>query len=245
MSSKTKEDYKRKLATIRDIGEERIKHPHHIPVGIYLQEAETLYHWVQEDLDSLTGVGLTPGLVEDLPTRCGALFEAEAIWQVSKKARSDTTKDWKTKSRQAYELREQLLSTFRFAFRKHPDLMKTVADIAKGNSNADIIQDLNDLAVLGRIEPALLEVAGFDLTLLELAAGISDEMASLLAEINCSRESLSLEKITRDQAFTHLKEGVDEIRECGRYVFRADKERFAGYRSRHLRQLKMKVSRTK
>jgi len=40
-----------------------------------------------------------------------------------------------------------------------------------------------------------------------------------------------------------LKEAVDEIRRTGQYVFRRDKERFIGYISHHLRQVKGKQAR--
>ncbi|MCP4152913.1 MAG: hypothetical protein GY757_34595 [bacterium] len=243
MSSKTKEDYNRKLDVIRSIGEKQLKQPHHIPVGIYIQEAETLYLWAQDDIDALTGVGLDRELVEDLPARCGALFEAEAAWQVCQKSRSENDREWKLQSPQAYKLRDRMLSDFRFAFRKEPDLLKTVTDIAKGTGHADMLQALNNLAVLGRQETELLAGTGFDMDLLEQAALASDELSSLLAIVTSARELLSEEKMIRDQAFTHLKEAVNEIYECGRHAFRNNKERLVGYRSRFLRQQRNKKPR--
>ncbi|MGD2086544.1 MAG: hypothetical protein PVH61_10205 [Candidatus Aminicenantes bacterium] len=50
-------------------------------------------------------------------------------------------------------------------------------------------------------------------------------------------------KKIRDQAYTHLKEAVDEIRLFGQYVFRQNKDRFIGYRSNYIRQLKSKQRR--
>ena len=40
----TQEDYKKKPQTISTIDESQIKTPHHIPVGVYIQKADTLYH---------------------------------------------------------------------------------------------------------------------------------------------------------------------------------------------------------
>ena len=52
---------------------------------------------------------------------------------------------------------------------------------------------------------------------------------------------LALEtKKIRDQAYTHLKEAVDEIRETGRYVFRQDKKRVRAYASVYRRHIKSK-----
>ena len=40
------EDYEKKLKVISNIEESQIKTPHHIPVAVYIQEANTLYQYV-------------------------------------------------------------------------------------------------------------------------------------------------------------------------------------------------------
>jgi hypothetical protein len=52
------EDYNKKIEDIKNITDDQIKTPHHVPVGIYTQEAEYLYEWCQEDKDELTAKGL-------------------------------------------------------------------------------------------------------------------------------------------------------------------------------------------
>ena len=47
-----------------------------MPVDVYLQEAENLYHWCQDDEAQLTGAGLAWNLVQEIPVRAGALREA-------------------------------------------------------------------------------------------------------------------------------------------------------------------------
>jgi hypothetical protein len=106
-----------------------------------------------------------------------------------------------------------------------------------------MIQDLNDLSVLGKANPQLLEAINLDMSLLDEAAQTAKEMAALLAEVNRSRREHSEAKRIRDQAYTHLKEAVDEIRRCGQYVFRQNKERLMGYRSSHIRQIKSRQRR--
>ncbi len=56
------EDYKKKPQAISTIEDSQIKTPHHIPVGVYIQEADALYHWAQADKEALTAVGLSCGL---------------------------------------------------------------------------------------------------------------------------------------------------------------------------------------
>ncbi|MFC2145781.1 hypothetical protein ACFLRT_00300 [Acidobacteriota bacterium] len=235
-----REDYEKKVEVIRAIENSQIKIPHNTPMAACIQEADTLFKWVQADKEALTAVGLSWELVEDLPIRCGALIEAEARWQTQRKTRKKSSREWDKLSPLAYDLRNRLLTDFRFAFRKHPGLMTTVRGISKGENKPKMIQDLNDLSVLGKANPQLLEAIHFDMFFLDKAAQTAREMAVLLAEINKYKQERSEAKKIRDQAYTHLKEAVDEIRFTGQYVFHQNKDRFTGYRSKHIRQLTIK-----
>jgi hypothetical protein len=97
-----------------------------------------------------------------------------------------------------------------------------------------MIQELNNLAVIGKDNPLLLKKINFDMTLLDRAAETSTRMRGLLAAANCEREMTNDGKKIRDQAYTHLKEAVDEIYECGQFAFRKDEERRRGYRSNYM-----------
>jgi hypothetical protein len=229
-----KKDYEKKLDVIKAIEDDRIKIPNNIPIGVYIQEADNLYHWCKEDKDTLTGLGLSWELVKDLPTRTGALREAEALWNSQRLARKQAAEKWNKKSPAAYNLRDELLQYFRFAFRKYPGLLKQVSRIAEGDRHADMIQDLNDLSILGKQNPGLLANINFDMLLLDKAAATADQIAQLLAEVNTERAEYKEAKRIRDQAFTHLKEAVDEIYEYGQFAFRGNDERKKGYRSHYM-----------
>lgn len=239
------ENYEKKLEVIKTIEDSQIKTPHHIPVEVYIQEADKLYHWAREDKDALVAAGLPWDLVEDLPTRCGALIEAEARWQTQRNTEKKYSQEWNKQSPLAYDLRNRLLRDFRFAFRDRPAQVAAVRAISKGESHADMIQDLNDLAVLGKANPQLLEAIQFDMSLLDKAARTSKEMAVLLAKSTSERMKPEEAKEIRDQTYTHLKEAVDKIRFHGQYVFRENKNRFIGYRSNHIRKIKKRQKRKK
>ena len=237
------EYYEKKLGIIRAIDESRIKRPHHIPVEVYIQEADFLYLWALEDKEALTAAGLDWKLVEDLPIRCGALIEAEARWQTQRNTRKKSSLEWEKKYPIAHDLRKRLLTGFRFAFREHPTLMATVSNISKGKRHSKMIQDLNDLGVLGHANHQLLQSIDFDMSLLDKAAPIAKEMAGLLADTTRDRLEPGTAKIIRDQAYSHLKEAVDKIRSYGQYVFRQNKDRAPGYRSQYIRKIKSRKSR--
>jgi hypothetical protein len=179
--------------------------------------------------------GLAPEPIEDLPPRRGALIEAQSLWQTQRNDMNKSAREWKKQSPIAHDLRKKLLADFLYAFRKHPDLMKAVRAISPIGGHAKMIKDLNDLSILGKDNTRLLEAINFDLSLLDKAAQTSRKMAVLLDEMDRDRErdKHSEAKKIRDQAYTHLKEAVDEILETGRYVFRQDKRRSRKYASEY------------
>ena len=240
---RNRENDTNKQEATNTIEDNKITFPHHTPVSVYIQEADLLYLWIQEDKKALTTVGLSWELVEDLPIRCKALIDADANWQTQRKTRKKSSREWDKLFPLGYDLRNRLLTDFRFAFRKDPLLMKNVRGISKGKNQPKIIQDLNDLSVLGKANPQLLEIIHFDMSLLDRAAQLSREMSVLLAEINKYKQKRSEAKIIRDRAYSHLKEAVDEIRLTGQYVFRKNKDRLTGYRSKYIRQLNIKQRR--
>ena len=235
-----RQDYESKLQVIKAIDGNQIKTPHHIPVSVYIQEAKNLYQWVREDMQALIAAGLSRQLVKDLPIRSGVLVEAEALWSVQRESVQEAAVKWRKEYPAAYDLRNQLLHQFRFAFRKRPDLLTAVKNIGDGKRHSRMINSLNSLGVLGKSNLELLAAIDFDKSLLDLATETSAKMASLLAEANGSSPGYREAKEIRDRAYTHLKEAVDEICEYGQFVFRRNKDRFIGYRSRYIHSRRKK-----
>lgn len=232
------DDYNAKLQIIKAISDEETLYPF-MPVDIYLQEAENLYHWAKDDETQLQKAGIGE-YINDLPIRAGACREAQAIWNNSQNSKEEAEKIWKVESPKAYELRDELLHTFRFAFRKQDDLLIVVSKIAEGNGHADMIQDLNELAILGSSNIKLLQQINFDQNKLQIARTTSDEMANLLGIVNGDRLNKDENLIIRNKAYTYLKEAVDEIRECGKYVFWKNTDRLKGYKSAYLSRMNKK-----
>jgi len=65
------------------------------------------------------------------------------------------------------------------------------------------------------------------------AAAVADEMAALLSRATTDRADNSSTRIIRDKAYVFLKQAVDELRECGQYVFWPDDAHSKGYISRY------------
>jgi hypothetical protein len=227
-----KEDYNAKLDAINAIPNDQIQVPA-MPVDIFLQEAEDTYHWSITDAAQLATVGITQEMIDDIPVRAGALREAQSIWFKDRYSQEEAQQEWKIQSPEAFDLRDELLHIFYFAFRKDEVLLNRIRAIAEGDSNADMIQDLNDLAVLGKANIDAVKAVGAKPALLDQAATKADEMANLLAAANGDRAEQSETKTIRDKAYTHLKQLIDEVREAGRFLFWRNPDRYKGYTSKY------------
>ncbi len=227
-----KEAYNQMLNQAKAISTETIQTPY-MPVGIYLQEAEDLHRWAAKDKEQLMAAGLNETIFERLDTCAGALREAQSIWMEGLKSSEDAELLWKEESPKAFDFRDELLHTFRYAYRKEPSLLSNVASIAEGDDIPDMIQDLNDLSVLGLNHKEPLLKIGVTEEKLASAADLSAQMADIRAGANGDKYETNEKILVRNQMYTLLKECVDEIRDCGKFVFWKDKNRLTGYRSQY------------
>jgi hypothetical protein len=229
------DDYNSVLNIITEISYQEQKSPA-MPVEVFAKEAEYLAKWAQDDKEALTGRGLDWNLVTDMPARIGALREADSRWYNLRFSQAEAAKAWNEESDEGYDFRDILVHEFRHAYREDPALLTKVSGIADGNGHADMIQDLNDLAVLGKANIEPLQATNFDTAELDRAAHLSDVLGDLLASAEVDRETNNVTRIIRDQAYTYLKQAVDEVRTVGQFVFWRDEQRLKGYASNYFRK---------
>ncbi|RPJ57710.1 MAG: hypothetical protein EHM12_08895 [Dehalococcoidia bacterium] len=229
-------ELQQKLEVIKAIPRDSIKTPKAIPVKIYIQEAENLYQWCQADKDALVAGGLDWTIVDDMPLRSGALSAAEGEWVKERFGQEEARRQWNQDYPKAYKLRKELMHRLRFAYRKDASLLGRLNAIAEGFGHADMIQDLINLSILGKANTEPLTKINFDMTLLDRSSQMSDQLGPLWGMATGDRMGHSEIKKVRDQAYTHLKEAVDEVRDFGQYVFWEDEERFNGYMSSYSRR---------
>ncbi len=239
----SKEEFELKKKEIEVIPNEMVKYPN-IPVDAALQEAEDLLAWCRQDKELLIKGGLDWNLVKDLSARAGACRYIQSEWQKEYRSIEDAQREWAEKSPAAFKLRNELIHHFNHAFYKRPELTARVKKIAEGNSNADMIQDLSDLSVLGKANEGLFASTLMELSMLDLAANTSDSLSIVLANSNGEKMKDNEKRILRDKAYAHMKEAVDEIRRVGQYVFWRDEVRRKGYISRYLKRKNQKAAGT-
>lgn len=233
----SKENFITIQKVLTSISDQQVKFPN-MPVGEAVQEAENLFAWCQNDKTELTRAGLDWAMVEDLPIRAGACRYAQSIWARESQIKEEAQQEWKAKSPEAFDLRDELLHHFSFAFRNQPELMKKVQVIREGGSNADMLQDLSDLSVLGKENTVPLKAIGMDLKMLDKAAETADELSDVLGRANGGAAGDDQVRENRNKAYTYMKQAVDEIRATGQYVFYKNDDRKKGYISQYLKRIR-------
>lgn len=213
---------------IEDLPSEELKLPNQ-PIDDFVVGTETLAVEANKDREALAAAGLDVTLIDDLTSLSGALRYCQALWMSEYRAREEAQREWLVQSPMAYELRDELLHHLSFAYRDHDDVLKKVMRIREGASNADMVQDLVEIAILGEKYPEPLHAINFDLVQLQEARTVSHTMSELLAAANGAVGESSVNKELRDRAFTLLFEKSRIIRDYGRYVFWKDEDQKKRY----------------
>ncbi|MFA8300576.1 MAG: hypothetical protein ACEPOV_10470 [Hyphomicrobiales bacterium] len=234
-------DFNEILPIALAISKEKVKTPN-MPVDIAIQEAENQYQVAKEYEQNLTDVGLQTETIELLSKCANALREAQSNWMANYHAQQEAIKNWDNKKPEGFTLQKSLSKTFRYAYRKNEKLLSNVRNIARGSSDSNMIQDISDYAKFGKNNPSYLEDINFDLTKMDDAALLSASFADLYAKAEKQKKLQYKHKEIRDRIFTILKNTLDEIRNCGKFVFDEDtvvrKLFTSNYRRKHNKKKK-------
>lgn len=232
---KNEEEYQKNLAQISAIPKEKILIPP-IPVKHIIEEAMNLSVMATEDKAALVAVGLDENLITELVSRAVSLRYAEMVWNATKGMCKVATKEWNTNKVGAVIFRNEMIHSFRFAYRNDAECSKKIREIDEGNSYPDMVQDLGNLALLGKENPAPLHLIKYDMAKIDIADELCVKMGELLAKVNGEKSNSSSKKIIRDQAYTFLNEASSTIREYGKFVFWKDEKKFKNYTSDYIRK---------
>jgi hypothetical protein len=198
-----------------------------------VQETFDMAQCARIDEDSLATINYTKEKVDDLELRAAACQEAESLWLEQNHCANDAEDNWAVLREQAIEAKLDTIHTFKYAYRNSENLLDAISKVVEGATHSDAMQDISDLVVLGRKHPEPLAAIKYDASKLDALEKLGDDASNALAIANESRLSGSEAKILRDKAYTHLKEGLDELRAAGKFVFRKDEKRQKRYQSRY------------
>ncbi len=218
-SQTTVECYNELIDTIKKVPIDELETPNK-PMETYTHEAGRT-HWAFEThLSEFEEKNFPSENLMDLEKRIGALREAQGRYMIFKNGGSGAQQYWAEHSPAAFELRDDLLATMKFACRKHSAHTKTLKEISKGSTISDMIQDLVELTILGKEIPVELEAIGADLSLIDTAAQQVNALTKIQRMAEEDRKTNSEVRIIRDQAYTYTHQLVAEVRDWAGHIFR-------------------------
>jgi hypothetical protein len=208
-----------------------------LPMSVVLQEANDLLTLIREQSvwERLIMVGVKEAERDALEQTILATRAAQSEWTVARD-RSKSNAQTEREER-GYALRDDILAAARFNLRDDRVALGTLSAIMEGEGVADLIQDMNDLALLlDQKAAAFANDTTFDV------AARAEEARSLASEIaaGTSAERLDTNQAllvdVRNRAFSRLDDIVSSMREAGRYAFRDKSDVRKRFASRYLRR---------
>ncbi len=206
-----------------------------MPVGVYLQEAYSIYCFAQDDKELLVSKGLDWSLVEDIPGRIEKVRDAEAQWWKSRYGETEIEKKHDAARKRIEEIKAEILRDLEFALHDRIDeYKKVIEDIRESNDRADFIFDMWTLYDFVSKQTDLLDSIGSDPALREELTGYSQTFVRTSSTHFIQNKHAARDR--RDEAYAHLKAAIDELRRCAKYALWKDKKRLRGYASEYFRK---------
>ncbi len=196
------------------------------PVKIALLEAERLNAGVSKYKKVLVTLpGFRAADLTLLPELVKALEGTERSWSRTKLAQGSASLVGLRKEAEAW--RRQAMAAARYLLRRDERAMLEIERIAEGEGLADLVQDLDDLAVLIEHHAATFAAMPEPLDVAE-----ARRLSKALRKGRDDSDTMaSLEN--RNRAFWALEDAVDEIRAALRFVLRDDPKKLAPLLSRY------------
>ncbi len=228
----TRTDFEKEKEAILSIKKEDILSPN-IPINIFIDEATRLHLCSNRDRDKLINENLDPDLIDSIPSRANALRYLQSLWMKDYDIYKERNEEWIKLKEQGKNLRSVMIHYFKYAYRDNKSIINNVKRIIKSNSNASIIQDLHDLAIIGKEYPNELLKTTFNIDDLDKSINLSIKMGESMAKSKIYSKHSTNSKIIRDRAYTHLKIATDEIRRVGKFTFWRNPEIVHDYASKY------------
>lgn len=236
--------YEQNLAIIKAIPPEKTIQLT-MPQEHVCSEAQELDIVANEDKEDIMARGLSSNILESLPIRTGAFTYAAALYELDSQGMSEVQEIWEKKKEEGYLFKKKLINEMKFAFRNNQLAQKELSEIKAGKGHRDMVIDLLEIEIVGREHLEELANINFDMSLLDKAKELHEEVTKAYAEMKVHQNQINEKRQTRDQAFTWLKEIVDEIREFGRFVYSDNPEKIKRYISEYYHEIRGKVKNKK
>lgn len=213
----------------------KIKKPD-MPVSAAIAEGEVCHALASEDLERMTDVGFDKGVLVELDKAIRTLRVADAQHFVHQGEKREAAKLCREESLKALALRRFLISSLDYALESEKSGLEKLRHLRKYRGGvAGLIQNMRNLAALGREYREQLSEINFRTEKLEECIRLADQLGAFAADAFVS-DRPNERKILRDMAFTHMRELMARIRKCAKYVLYDNPERLKRYTSAYRRE---------
>lgn len=202
-----------------------------MPVAVAQREIASLARLGQAQHIKLAKVGISAVVLADLAHFAKRLSALETAWRKARTGVALTAAQRKLRE-EAEALDSKLLAGGRWACRKDQTAQTELSRIAEGSGLADTVQDLRDLVTFWDEHADVLghtDITAKDLTRAAHLAGALEEAAANEASDADAARALEL----RNRCFWAADGLAKEVREGGRYAFRAEPKLAAKFVSRY------------
>lgn len=221
--------------TVQNMADEEAIKPN-IPIGVFLQEAYSMFWFAQDDREKLFGAKLDPALYYELPRRIQHLRRCEAVWWKARYGLTPIEAEYRRVKELGLKTRTELLRHFSHLARHDMDFDKIVENIEQGEGDLEDMFDLRSLNKLcNQYKDKLLEIR-VEPQLLEDVAFCTENIFNLYTQRELDDIYEQRKQLTRNKAYTYLLVAVEEVRRCAYHVFWYDKEHLRGYLSEYFRR---------
>lgn len=206
----------------------------------YIQEAYTTLCLAKADIDELESVHMDSSLVERACFLHQILSEFDAKVKVVDDDKKRAQQEWNALYAECKTRTSDLIESLRFALRNHTKGQKEMSIISNHKGDVKRFLIKTDVLVLtAKKYREQLDAIGYDFADLEYYEQLSAQLLKARASVSIGRKSGAF-LIRRNITYTLLKACIDEIRRCGKYVFRNDKVHAQKYCSQaiHRRDLR-------
>lgn len=205
---------------IDSFDEEKVHSPS-MPITIFIQKSEIQNERAKQDLQDLTRVRFQPQKLEDIPALLGALRHLSSAWTDVQFDKPETRKLWQEKQARGEVLRFELSEAISFAFHDDEVMMAKLQAIDRGGSNADNIQELNDLFfIASNNKEKLIQVTELTNEVIKESGEIAMEMGQIYAKVVVDESTSPEVRILRDKVYTMIEDIMKEIERSAHYAFR-------------------------
>ncbi|MCT4648174.1 MAG: hypothetical protein N4A74_24510 [Carboxylicivirga sp.] len=208
----------------------------HMPVDVFLSEVRHLLAACEQDHDLLVTHGLVATLIPEAEVLFGLSEEAHLNWKKLSREQEPARIIWNERKNEIKETRDTLLTDYRYVFHKDKIIRQKLKARNFSNMYKNMIGDVEMLVYIGQHHPDQMNILDYKPGYLANVRSTIQEWRKILSNKNASQNGARKWKDQRERLLSLLKQRVEDIRWCGKFLWRNDPQKQAAYISLYNQQ---------